>query len=85
MISAGRTSAAIRQGKWKLIEFFEDRRVELYNVAEDSEEQLEQSEAQPEITAKLLKNLKDWYVEIDATFPTPNKNYKQPASAIGGE
>ena len=81
----GRPSAAIRQGKWKLIEFFEDRRVELYNVAEDSEEQLEQSEAQPEITAKLLKNLKDWYVEIDATFPTPNKNYKQPASAIGGE
>lgn len=72
MISAGRTSAAIRQSKWKLIEFFEDRRVELYNVAEDSEEQLELSEAQPEITAKLLKKLNDWYVEIDATFPTPD-------------
>jgi hypothetical protein len=85
MISAGLTSAAIPQGKWKLSEFFEDRRVELYNVADDSEEQLEKSKAQPEITAKLLKKLNDWHAEIDATFPTPNKNYKQPASAIGGE
>ena len=77
----GRPSAAIREGDWKLIEFFEDNRVELYNLVKDSEEQHELSKTRPEITAKLINKLKNWYVATDATFPSLNPNFKAPAKA----
>ena len=36
----GRSSGAIRSGDWKLIEFFDDQTVELYNLAHDIEQLL---------------------------------------------
>ncbi len=49
--------SAIRQGKWKLIEFNETNEVELYNLEDDLSETNDLSLAMPEMTAKLKKAL----------------------------
>ena len=66
----GRPSGAIRAGDFKLVEWFEDERVELFNLADDPGERRELSAAQPERTAALLKQLRDWRARLDASMPT---------------
>ncbi len=56
----GRSSGAIREGDWKLIEFFDNRTVELYNLAEDIGEQNNLATALPEKAARLRQQLADW-------------------------
>ncbi len=41
----------MRAGDWKLIEFFEDGRLELYNLADDIGEERNLAGAEPEIDA----------------------------------
>ena len=68
----GRPGAAVRSGDWKLIEFFEDERVELYNVAADIGETNDRTEAEPEKANELRALLHAWHNEVDALFPSPN-------------
>ncbi|MHC4111049.1 MAG: sulfatase [Planctomycetota bacterium] len=56
----GRSSGAIRQGDFKLIEFFDNGEVELYNLAEDIAEKNNLAEKLPEKAAELQKRLKSW-------------------------
>jgi arylsulfatase A-like enzyme len=72
----GRPGGAIRKGDWKLIEFFEDGRVELYNIKQDIGEQHDLARMHPHRAAKMLADLKAWQKQTRATFPTPNPNYK---------
>jgi arylsulfatase A-like enzyme len=71
----GAPGAAIRKGDWKLVEWMEDDRVELYNLAEDIGEQTDLAKIEAKRAAKLLAELRDWQKEIGATFPTPNPAY----------
>jgi len=71
----GRPSSAVRSGDWKLIEFFEDNRVELYNLRDDLGEQNDLAQANPEKATELREMLHAWQKQIDAKFPTPNPNY----------
>jgi len=73
----GTPSAAVRKGKYKLIEFYEDNHVELYNLENDLDENNDISEEKPEITSKLQKMLKDWRAEVDAQMPYPNPAYDE--------
>ena len=65
----GRSSGAIRDGDWKLIEFFDDQHVELYNLAEDIGERQDLSKAQPKLVERLLQDLKRWRAETGAEVP----------------
>jgi len=65
-------SGAIRKGDYKLIEFFEDGRIELYNVAEDIGEKNDLSTEMPDLRDELLKELHDWQKEVDARMPARN-------------
>jgi arylsulfatase A-like enzyme len=65
----------IRAGDWKLIEYFEDGRVELYNLREDLSETKDLAAASPEKTAELRKKLADWRTAVGAQMPTPNPDY----------
>jgi arylsulfatase A-like enzyme len=71
----GRPSAAIRRGDDKLILFFEDRRVELYDLKHDVGETKDLSASQPEKAADLKQRLEAWLLETQAQLPAPNPNY----------
>ena len=68
----GQPAAAIRDGDWKLVEFFENDAVELYNLADDPREQRDLSKDEPERSAAMLAQLHRWQESVDAKFPTPN-------------
>ena len=63
-------------GDYKLIEFYEDGHVELYNLKDDISEQNDLSKEKPELAAELLSRLKEWRISCDAKMPVMNKYYK---------
>lgn len=67
----GVSSGAIRDGDWKLIEFFDSDRKELYSLADDPSESRDVSAKQPERVAHLQKKLHAWRQRIDARIPSP--------------
>ncbi|RCS54927.1 DUF4976 domain-containing protein [Bremerella cremea] len=76
--STWKPGASIREGDWKLIEFYEYDEVELYNLADDPGEQNDLSTSQPEKTAQLREKLHTWQKEMHAKMPQPNPKYQQP-------
>jgi len=72
----GTPGAAIRVGDWKLIEFFEDHRIELYNLKDDLSEKHDMASEKPEKARKLRDMLHRWQEKVDAKFPTPNPSRK---------
>lgn len=64
----------IRAGDWKLLEFFEDGRLELYNLRNDDGEQQNLSAKDPAKAAKLHAQLKAWRKQIAAPMPTIHKH-----------
>jgi len=69
--------AAVRQGDWKLVEFYEEGIAELYNLKSDIAEREELSSQHPEKKEELRKLLKRWQKEIGAELPVPNPDYKK--------
>ena len=61
---------AVRQGDWKLIEFYEDMHVELYNLAADLGEQHDLASQQPQRAAALRRLLHTWRNAVGAQMPT---------------
>lgn len=62
----------IQEGDWKLMEFFEDGRLELYDLAKDIGETNNLAASQPEKAKQLHEQLKAWRSEIRAAMPAPN-------------
>jgi len=71
--------SAIRSGDWKLIEFFEDGRLELYNLAEDLSETKNVADAHPEKVKELHARLKQWRADVGAKYPTKNESVEAPS------
>lgn len=69
---------SIRAGDWKLLEFFEDGHLELYNLKEDPSETRNLAAEQPERAAQLHERLVAWRRAIHAPMPTPNRRIGQP-------
>ncbi len=65
---------AIRKGDWKLLEHFQEDRLELFNLKEDLGEQNDLSKTNPAKTAELQDLLKNWRNEVNAQMPTFNKS-----------
>ncbi|MHC4962393.1 MAG: sulfatase-like hydrolase/transferase, partial [Planctomycetota bacterium] len=70
----GGPASAVRDGHWKLIKWYEDDRLELYNLKEDIGETNNHADKNPELTQRLLNQLNKWLQETDAKFPSPNPN-----------
>ena len=68
----GFPGSAIRAGDWKLIENFENTRVELYNLKEDVGEQKNLADSMPAKAAELHESLKHWRNSVGAKYPTKN-------------
>ncbi len=71
----GTPSASVRSGDYKLIEFFEDGHLELYNLTEDIGEKNNIANDYPEITKKLKEMLKEWQHQVSARIPEQNPDY----------
>lgn len=63
-------AGAIRDGDWKLIEFFEDHSLELYNLKEDIGETRNLIDRYPEKAKELHQKLLSWRESVGATVPT---------------
>ncbi len=68
----------IQQGDWKLMEYFEDGRLELYNLAEDIGEKNNLATAQPDKVKELQSQMIAWRKEVGAKMPTPNTPTEAP-------
>lgn len=67
--------SAVRAGDFKLIEFHDDDRVELYNVREDIGESRDLASSQPETVRRLRARLHAWREEVGAQMPEPNPHH----------
>ncbi|MGC6567111.1 MAG: sulfatase [Akkermansiaceae bacterium] len=74
-----RPGSAMRHGKWKLHEYFEDGRLELYDLETDPGVRKNLAKAQPEVAKKLHQRLLKWRKEMKAPVPT-KKNPKYEGS-----
>jgi arylsulfatase A len=74
----GKPGAAVRQGDFKLIEFYEDGKLELYNLKDDVGEANNLAEKMPEKAKELHTMLKDWRTAVDAQMMTANPDYQAP-------
>jgi arylsulfatase A-like enzyme len=66
-------AGSVRIGDWKLLEFFEDGRLELYNLKDDLGEQKNLAAAMPEKAKELHAKLTAWRESVGAKMPTANK------------
>ncbi|MBN1561231.1 sulfatase-like hydrolase/transferase, partial [candidate division KSB1 bacterium] len=69
--------AALRAREWKLIEFYEYEKVELYNLKEDVGEKNDLAATLPDKRDELLAKLHSWQRELGAKMPTMNPDIKE--------
>ena len=74
-ISLTRPESSIRKGRYKLIYFYEDERVELYDLEADIAEQHDLSSQKPELAAELKQDLLDYLGSADARYPLTHEAY----------
>ncbi|HVX15758.1 MAG TPA: sulfatase-like hydrolase/transferase [Pirellulales bacterium] len=79
-----RPGGAIRDGDWKLIEFYDTGRRELFNLASDVSESKNLAEERPEQVERLAAKLASWRTEVDAQMPQPNPDYQPNAPDKAG-
>ncbi|MDO8545206.1 MAG: sulfatase [Opitutaceae bacterium] len=78
----GAPGGAVRLGDYKLIEWYEDGRRELYNLREDVGEKNDLAAKMPDKVNELAAQLAVWRKEVGAVMPTRNASY-DPARPTG--
>ena len=74
--SSWKPGASIRDGDWKLIEFYHYKNFELYNLAKDPGERTNLAKRNPSKAAELRAKLSAWQKQMKAKMPVPNPDYK---------
>lgn len=80
----GTPSGAIREGEWKLIEFFEDNHIELYNLTLDPGEQYNFASSFAPKAEDLRSKLHAWRTSVNAAMPSPNPDYDPMLASVPG-
>ncbi len=65
----GSPTGAVRDGDWKLIEWYEDGRLELYDLATDPGEHKNMAGANPDLRDRLHRQLVQWRQATGAVMP----------------
>lgn len=71
----GAPGGAIRQDRYKLIEFYDDKHVELYDLSKDIGERNDLARRMPEKAAAMRRSLEEWRRAVAADMPKPNPDY----------
>jgi len=79
----GAPAGAVRRGDFKLIEWYEDMRVELFNLKDDEGEKRYLAATMPEKAKELTGALHAWRKSVDAVMPTVNAGWKAGEKAVG--
>lgn len=79
----GPPAGAVRYGDYKLIEFYEDGRLELFNLRDDLGERRNLVQKEPKKAAALHARLKRWRESVKAAMPAVNPNYDAAKSDQG--
>ena len=66
--------SAVREGDWKLLEYFEDLHIELYHLREDPGEKNDLAGSQPAQASRLRTRLHEWRRVVNAQLPSVNPN-----------
>ncbi|MFM8932773.1 MAG: sulfatase [Gemmataceae bacterium] len=67
---------AALSGDWKVLEYFEDARVELFDLAEDPFEKNNLATQNPTKAAECLEKLRAWQKQAKVSLPVPNPKFK---------
>jgi arylsulfatase A-like enzyme len=67
-----RPAGAVRAGKWKLVEHYDDERVELFDLDRDVGEKTDLAKSEPARAAELRQRLRSWRAAVGAQENTPN-------------
>jgi arylsulfatase A-like enzyme len=68
--------SAVRTREWKLLEYFEDNHVELFNLHDDPGEQHDLAKENAEEANALRDQLHAWRDSVGAALPKPNPDFK---------
>ncbi len=68
--------SAVRYKQWKLLKYYEDDRIELYDLEKDLSEKQDLASKKPQLALELLAKLEDWLDETKAEMPSLNSHYK---------
>jgi arylsulfatase A-like enzyme len=71
-----RPGGAVREGDWKLIEFYEHGRRELFDLKASVGEQRNLAAEKPDVVKRLSEKLEAWRKGVRAEMPRPNPNYR---------
>ncbi len=77
----GAPAGAVRDGDWKLIEWYEDGSLELFNLRDDPGERTNLAAREPDRVKALREKLQAWRTDVGAKMPTPNPRYPGGAGA----
>ena len=69
-------SSAVRVGDWKLIEWLETGRVELYDLGADPSETIDLTQDMPTKVEELRHVLSSWREQVGAVMPQPNPEWE---------
>ena len=78
----GMPGGAVRKGRYKLIRFYDDDSVELYDLKQDAGEKNNLAGKLPDMAAEMSRLLDDWLKAVDATPCPPNPDH-DPAKPLG--
>ncbi len=71
----GDPSSIIREGKWKLIYYWEDKQAELYDLEQDPFEHENLASLEPKVTKKLQQKLLERLKNTEANLPETDPQY----------
>lgn len=74
-VSLTRPQSTIRKGRHKLMYFYEDERVELYDLEKDVAEQHDLSSQMPELAGQLKDELLSYLDRVNARYPMTHDDY----------
>ena len=73
---------AMRQGDWKLVAYYEDDRVELYNLQDDVSERRDLSDKMPERAAAMREAMDAWRTRMGVPTTLPRNPEYRPREGV---
>jgi arylsulfatase A len=70
-------AGAVRDGDWKLIQNYDDGKLELYNLADDVSETTNLVERESARTSEMLRSLEEWRGRMNVQTNSPNPKFKR--------